>query len=65
MKKINLLITSCLAATTLFAQPTDYSKGLSIWFDKPTNLENHASWYSPKSDINWENNSLPIGNVTS
>ena len=62
MKKIKLFITSCLTATTLFAQPTDYTKGLSIWFDKPTNLDNHASWYAPKRDTNWENNSLPIGN---
>ena len=62
MKKIKLFITTCLAATTLYAQPTDYTKGLSIWFDKPTTLENHASWYVPKHDINWENNSLPIGN---
>ena len=62
MKRFKLFITSCLTASSLLAQPTDYTKGLSIWFDKPTNLENHASWYAPKQDRNWENNSLPIGN---
>ena len=39
-----------------------YTKGLSIWFDTPNNLDGRASWYSPVTDKAWENNSLPIGN---
>ena len=62
MKKIKLLFASCLAATAMYAQGTDYTKGLSIWFDQPNDLNNHASWYSSGQDKNWENNSLPIGN---
>lgn len=53
MRRFILLIASCLTAAALSAQPADYTKGLSIWFDEPASLEN---------DANWENNSLPIGN---
>ena len=62
MKKLQLCILGSLFAASLQAQSTDYTKGLSIWFDTPNNLDGRASWYSPVTDKAWENNSLPIGN---
>ena len=62
MKKLQLCILGSLFAASLQAQSTDYTKGLSIWFDTPNNLDGRASWYSPATDKAWENNSLPIGN---
>ena len=62
MKKLQLCILGSLFAVSLQAQSTDYTKGLSIWFDTPNNLDGRASWYSPATDKAWENNSLPIGN---
>ena len=62
MKK--LLITSVLTLTisTLHAQ-TDYTKGLSVWFDQPTTLTGMAVWNTNLSkDNEWESQSLPIGN---
>ena len=41
MKKIKLFITSCLIASSLGAMAADYTKGLSIWFDKPNDLKNY------------------------
>ena len=40
----------------------DYTRGLSIWFDRPCDLSSCALWNSPGLDRNWENNSLPLGN---
>ncbi len=59
MKKLQLCILGSLFAASLQAQSTDYTKGLSIWFDTPNNLDGRASWYSPATDKAWENNSLP------
>lgn len=38
MKKLQLCILGSLFAASLQAQSTDYTKGLSIWFDTPNNL---------------------------
>ncbi len=74
MKKINLFLLSTLLAASLQAQGTDYTHGLSIWFDKPNGLEGRASWYNAAAeegrilwhntapDGRWEDSSLPIGN---
>ena len=62
MKKLQLCILGGLLAASLQAQTTDYTRGLSIWFDKPNNLDGRASWYTPAADKAWENSSLPIGN---
>ena len=62
MKNIHLYFLGILFSTSLQAQTTDYTKGLSIWFDTPNNLDGYASWYTPSSDRQWENSSLPIGN---
>lgn len=37
MKKLQLCILGSLFAASLQAQSTDYTKGLSIWFDTPNN----------------------------
>lgn len=73
MKKNHLCILGILLATSLQAQETDYTKGLSIWFDTPNNLDGRAAWYSiapqhyqgiPSAPTGnqWEASSLPIGN---
>ena len=62
MKNLKLLLTSCLVASSLATSAADYTKGLSIWFDQPNTLQNYASWYASGRDVNWEHNSLPIGN---
>ena len=61
MKKL-YLISALFAATTLQAQTTDLTKGLSIWFDKPCQLTGAASFYNYSADRDWEERSLPIGN---
>lgn len=43
MKKLQLCILGSLFAASLQAQSTDYTKGLSIWFDTPNNLDGRAS----------------------
>lgn len=50
MKKLQLCILGSLFAASLQAQSTDYTKGLSIWFDTPNNLDGRASWYSPATE---------------
>ena len=46
---------------------TDYTHGLSIWFDTPNNLDGQAIWLRASGlranpDRAWESRSLPIGN---
>ena len=46
---------------------TDYTQGLSIWFDTPNNLDGQAIWLRASGlranpDRAWESRSLPIGN---
>jgi alpha-L-fucosidase 2 len=51
-----------LCPRNLCAQSTDYTDGLSIYFDKPLSLDGMASWYNNSADKDWERASLPIGN---
>ncbi|WP_125041513.1 glycosyl hydrolase family 95 catalytic domain-containing protein [Bacteroides faecalis] len=52
MKKLYLLlINACLSFSGLQAGETDYTKGLSIWFDAPTPLQGYAIWYNGRPDI--------------
>ena len=47
MKKFGILMTSlCFAAVAATAQTADYTRGLSIWFDKPCDLSSYALWNS-------------------
>ena len=38
MKKLHLCLISTLLAASMQAQSVDYTKGLSIWFDKPNGM---------------------------
>ena len=54
MKKFCFLfINSLFLVSCIFAGETEYTKGLSIWFDTPNVMEEHTAW---------ESQSLPIGN---
>ena len=54
MKKFCFLfINSLFLVSGIFAGETEYTKGLSIWFDIPNVMEEHTAW---------ESQSLPIGN---
>lgn len=54
MKKFCFLfINSLFLVSGIFAGETEYTKGLSIWFDTPNVMEEHTAWKSQ---------SLPIGN---
>ena len=56
MKKLLLLaITTC---TALSVQATDYTRGLSIWFDKPNTLVNKAIWWGNTPEM-WKGESKP------
>ncbi len=48
-----MFINSLFLVSGIFAGETEYTKGLSIWFDTPNVVEEHTAW---------EKQSLPIGN---
>ena len=60
MKGLKLLAV-CLACSsyTLNAAETDYTKGLSVWFDTPNTLQNRAIWYNGRPDL-WNGDKKPI-----
>lgn len=69
MKKLYSLLASIFfLLPTLYASGTDYTQGLSIWFDTPNNLDGQAVWLQNKQsrgvnpDPAWESRSLPLGN---
>lgn len=62
MKKYYLLLISILLALNTQAQNINLSQGLNIWFDTPNTLNGRTSWYNSRSDKEWEEQSLPIGN---
>lgn len=50
MKKLYFfLICSLFLVSGLYAGETDYTKGLSIWFDTPNTLQGYAVWYGGKT----------------
>ena len=56
MKKVfQLAILVCAA---LSAHATDYTRGLSIWFDKPITLENKAIWFGNTPEM-WKGENKP------
>ena len=61
-KKHSLLFCALFTIFTGHAESTDYTKGLSIWFDSPNTLQGKEVWHSSKQDASWESQSLPIGN---
>ena len=50
MKKTLLLVAGFMGALA-GAQATDYTKGLSVWFDKPNNLDKRAVWFGSRPDL--------------
>ena len=60
MKRMKFLAV-CLACScyTLNATVTDYTKGLSIWFDTPNTLQHRAIWYNSRPEL-WKGDKKPI-----
>ena len=59
MKKLYFfLICSLFLVSGLYAGETDYTKGLSIWFDTPNTLQGYAVWYGGRPDL-WKSGDKP------
>ena len=56
MKKIVQL--AIMACTALSVHATDYTRGLSIWFDKPNTLVNKAIWWGNTPEM-WRGENKP------
>lgn len=50
MKKQVLAFIACLGAI-LATHAGDYTKGLSIWFDRPNNLDKRAVWFGGRPEL--------------
>ena len=60
LKRMQLaLVAMACSCYTLNATVTDYTKGLSIWFDTPNTLQNRAIWYDGRPDL-WQGKKKPI-----
>lgn len=57
MKKQILALIACLGAI-FTTQADDYTKGLSIWFDRPNNLDRRAVWFGGRPEL-WAEKKLP------
>lgn len=70
LRKLALYVLGAMLSVSVYASDTDYTQGLSIWFDTPNNLNGQAPWiyrnglYGSNNapDASWETTSLPIGN---
>ena len=59
MKKLYFfLICSLFLVSGLYAGETDYTQGLSIWFDTPNTLQGYAVWYGGRPDL-WKGGDKP------
>lgn len=56
MKKLySLLFSALFILPAAHAGGTDYTRGLSVWFDTPNNLDGRAVWYDGRPDLwDWE-----------
>ena len=62
MKKPIFTLLLLLSVNPLMAQ-NDKTNGLTIWFDQPTTMQGMQVWNTNMSkDVEWESQSLPIGN---
>ena len=57
MKRIKTIAAALLLGLTVQAQ-TDYTRGLSVWFDKPTSLDGRQVWYGGRPDL-WKGKGKP------
>ena len=57
MKKLFSCFASLALALSLQAQ-TNYTSGLSVWFDQPTTLKGRAVWHGGRPDL-WEGKGKP------
>lgn len=68
MKKLySFFICTLFSLSASSIGTVDYTKGLSVWFDTPNNLDGQAIWLRASGsranpDKTWESRSLPIGN---
>lgn len=59
MKRLyTLLISALLVLPAAYAGTGDYTRGLSIWFDTPNNLDGRAVWYGGRPDM-WKGENKP------
>lgn len=58
MRKRIMLIAAITLALTAEAQ-TDYTKGLTVWFDQPTTLKGNQIWYNGRPDLWKEKGNKP------
>lgn len=59
MKKLySFLLSALFALPAAHAGGTDYTQGLSIWFDTPNTLQGRAIWYGSRPDL-WKGESKP------
>lgn len=59
MKKLySLLFSALFILPTAHAGGTDYTHGLSVWFDTPNNLDGRAVWYGGRPDL-WNGEKKP------
>ena len=59
MKKLySLLFTALFALPAAHVHATDYTQGLSIWFDTPNTLQGRAIWYGSRPDL-WKGENKP------
>ncbi len=57
MNKIRVIIAVLLVSIATHAQ-SDYTHGLSVWFDQPTSLKGQALWYGGRPDL-WRDKGKP------
>lgn len=57
MRRIKTFAVAALLALTAEAQ-TNYTQGLSVWFDKPTTLNGRQVWYGGRPDL-WKGKDKP------
>ncbi len=57
MKRLSSFVALILCSIVILAQ-TDYTQGLSVWFDKPTTLNGRTIWYGGRPDL-WKGKNKP------
>lgn len=58
--KFKYLLTALCLCTLGRAEATDYTKDLSVWFDKPNNLDKRAVWFGGCPDLRLGKNHVEL-----